>query len=274
LAQDKDKQSPPKSDIARAMTREAIDGPPDRHDVAQLHAPIMREKTEPRDGYEPVPLWLVGLFGVLIFWGGWYVAQYSGGWRADVLDPHPEARFAGTTAREEAPVDPVALGGRLFRVNCESCHQSDGRGVTGQYPPLAGSSWVNGEPYRLKRILLNGLEGPIEVEGTTYNGNMPVFGDRLNDSRIAALLTYIRQAWGNAAGAISTESVAATRAAVQDRRQPWTADELLAITEPDYTAAPEASPETTPAEQETQQAPDEAKSSADDAKGPPEAPTP
>jgi mono/diheme cytochrome c family protein len=274
LAQDQDQQNQRESDLDRGMKRGAIDGPPDRHDVAELHAPIVREKTEPRDGYEPVPLWLVGLFGVLIFWGGWYVAQFSGGWRADVLDPHPEARFAGAAAREEAPMDPVELGGRLYRVNCESCHQSDGRGVSGQYPPLAGSSWVNGEPYRLKRILLNGLEGPIEVEGTTYNGNMPAFGDRLDDAKIAALLTYLRQAWGNEAEPLTAESVAATRAAVQDRRQPWTADELLAITEPDFTASPEASSETTSAEPETPEEPEEAKSAADHAEDPPEAPPP
>ena len=49
----------------------------------------MREKREPRDGYEPVPIWLICVFFALIFWGGWYLAWYSGGFRKDVLDERP-----------------------------------------------------------------------------------------------------------------------------------------------------------------------------------------
>ena len=215
-------------------------------DISELHAPILRERAEPRDGYEPVPLWLILLFGVLLFWGGWYLAEYSGGFRADVLDPRPEARFAGRVVAA-APQDPVALGKKLFTANCVSCHQQNGRGVPGQYPPLAGSEWVTGPPARLKRILLHGLAGEVVVEGETYNGNMPAFGARLSDERLAAVLTFIRQEWGNEAGPVPAESVAATRAATQARGQPWSAAELLAVAEPDY--VPPAAPEKEPEEQ-------------------------
>jgi mono/diheme cytochrome c family protein len=210
-------------------------------DVAKLHAPILRERAEPRDGYEPVPLWLIILFSVLLFWGGWYLAEFGGGFRADVLDPRPEARFPGRAA-VDAPQDPVALGKKLFTANCVSCHQQGGQGVPGQYPPLAGSEWVLGSPARLKRILLHGLAGDVVVKGETYNGNMAAFGARLSDEYIAALLTFLRQEWGNDASPIPPESVAATREATRERREPWSADELLAIEEPDYVPPPEKEP--------------------------------
>ena len=223
------------------------DGQPEAHDVTSLHAPIAREHLEPRDGYEPVPLWLVSLFGVILFWGGWYLATYSGGWRGDVLDHDPAARFAATAGAPAGPVDPVALGERIYRQRCVSCHQATGQGVPNQYPPLAGSEWVVEHEQRLKRILLHGLEGPVTVMGNTYNGAMPGFGAQLKDDQIAAVLTFIRQAWGNTAGPITPEQVAATRAAVGARPRPWSAEELLAITEPDAAPAPPA-PEAPPAE--------------------------
>lgn len=235
---DRDTSRDPSLDVGDAEDRI------EAHDVNQLHAPIMREKTEPRDGYEPVPLWLIAVFGALLFWGGWYLATYSGGWRGDVLDHDPAARFAAIGAAPAAEVDPVALGEKLYRQRCVSCHQADGEGVAGQYPPLAGSEWVLEHEQRLKRILLHGLEGPIQVRGRTYNGAMPAFA-QLKDEQIAAVLTYIRQAWGNDAGPISPEAIAATRQATQGRAAPWSASELLAITEPD---APPAEP---PSEQET-----------------------
>lgn len=203
-------------------------------DVGQLHAPIMREKREPRDGFEPVPLMLVATFGAVLFWGGWYLATFSGGWQPDVLNPDPEARFASRVPLEKLPLDPLALGERLYRANCVSCHQVSGLGVAGQYPSLVGSEWVLENDHQLKRILLQGIEGPMTVLGQTYSGNMPGFGGRLNDEQIAAVLTYIRQSWGNDAELITAEAVAATRAATQHRSQPWTEPELLAITEPDW----------------------------------------
>jgi len=209
----------------------------EKYHVSLLHSPILRERSEPRDGYEPVPLWLAGLFGVLLFWGGWYLSEYSGGWSGANLDPRPEARFA-TAAAQKGPVDPMVLGKKLFTANCVSCHQQSGLGVEGQYPPLAGSPWVLGEPFRIKRILLLGLHGEIVVEGKTFNGNMPPFGARLKDEQIAAVLTYVRNSWGNVASPIQPESVAATRAAVGARTEPWTVGELTAITTPDWTPPP------------------------------------
>lgn len=222
------------------------DGQPEQTDVGHLHAPIVREKLEPRDGFEPVPMWMVAAFGVLLFWGGWYMAMYNGGWRSDILDPDPAVRYQTTGDAAGKPVDPMVLGERLFKANCVSCHQLTGVGVPGQYPPLAGSEWVLEHPQRMKRIVLHGMEGPVVVKGSTYNGNMPAFAAKLNDPQLAAVLTYIRNSWGNAAGPIAPEAVAATREATKTRAKPYHPDELLALTEPDF-VAPAAPPATAPA---------------------------
>jgi len=209
----------------------------DAVDVSALHGPILRERTDPNEGYEPMPMWFIALAGALVFWAGWYMAEYGAGGQADVLDPRPSARFPGGGGGKKE-LDPVELGKKYYTANCVSCHQATGEGVSGQYPTLVGSPWMTGNEARLKRVLLHGLKGPITVAGETYNGNMPAFGNRLKDEHVAAVLTYIRQAWGNAADPIPPESVAATRAATADRRGEWTVTELEGIEGDDYTAPP------------------------------------
>ena len=121
-----------------------------------------------------------------------------------------------------------------------SCHQAQGQGVANQYPPLAGSRWVIGEAEVTRRILLHGLQGPIEVLGKTYNGNMPAFARQLSDEQIAAVITYIRQAWGNEASAVDTASVTRSREATKDQREPYRAEEVENATPPPAPAEPAA----------------------------------
>jgi mono/diheme cytochrome c family protein len=202
----------------------------DRLAVSEVHAAIMREKAEPREGREPTPLWLVGLFGLLLFWGGIYVQRYSGGYDPLQFDEH--ALAGGTrTGLDVGPIDPLVLGRRVYVNNCQVCHQGDGQGLTGQYPPVAGSEWVlEANPDRLVRILLDGLSGPVRVRGQQYNSVMPAWRDLLDDQQIAAVLTFIRQEWENAADPVAAEDVQALREATQTRRaRMWTEAELLAI---------------------------------------------
>ena len=205
------------------------------------------ELAAPTDGLEPIPLWMVTFFGILIFWGGWYLARYVGDWRSDMLEEDPAAlRIASATSI--AGEDPVTLGKRIYTGNCAVCHQSTGLGVPGQYPPLAGSEWLAGNPGRIKRLVLHGGEGLIEVKGSTYNNAMPAFGAKLTDKQIAAVLTFVRgnKDWGNSSEAISPEAVAATRQATKARSNPWSPAELLAIDTDESPAAPASAPASGP----------------------------
>jgi cbb3-type cytochrome c oxidase subunit III len=104
-------------------------------------------------------------------------------------------------------------GRAVFLLNCAACHQPNGKGG-GPYPPLAGNSDVNAvDSAGLIQTVLNGRTGPITVNGTQYGGNMPSWRE-LSDADIAAVLTYVRSAWGNSAPAVSADQVAAARAPV------------------------------------------------------------
>lgn len=222
--------------------------------VAQVHGSILRERAEPRDGYEPIPLWLITLFFCIFFWAGLYLAYNSGGFRADVFNPAQVSWSGGGSAVAAGPVDPKVLGKRVFTQNCVVCHQATGLGVAGQFPPLVGSEWVlrgdwHGDNHLVK-ILLKGLQGPIQVKGNTYNNAMPPWS-QLKDEQIAAVLTYIRSEWGNNAPAISPEFVKAIRDKTLDRTEPWTQKDLQAIPRelaPEAgSAAPAAPPAAAPA---------------------------
>jgi len=121
-------------------------------------------------------------------------------------------------------------GGQLFTLYCSACHGADGKGATGgQFPPLAGSDWVQGDPARAVKIVLHGLHGEVEVDGRKFNLEMPPQGGVLPDDQIAAILTYARTSWGNKADAITADFVKATRDATADRKTPWTAGEILKL---------------------------------------------
>lgn len=127
----------------------------------------------------------------------------------------------------------VALGKRTYGTMCAPCHQDTGLGLPGQFPPLAGSDWVSTPGHtRLIHIVLDGLSGPIEVNGQPYNNAMPPWRDSITDEQVAAVLTYVRQSWGNKAAAVPVDDVKAIRDSTKDRaNQPWTMETLKAIPE-------------------------------------------
>lgn len=113
---------------------------------------------------------------------------------------------------------------------CGTCHQSGGEGLSAsQFPPLAESPWVTGSPDRLIKLTLKGLQGPMELLGKSYSGQVPMtpFEGLLNDEEMAAVLTYIRNAFGNEASVISTEQVGAIRASIADKEGFYSPAELL-----------------------------------------------
>jgi len=127
---------------------------------------------------------------------------------------------------EVGPSTAVRVNGAdLYTQHCATCHGPQGEG-SGPFPPLAGSAWVTGEEETAIRILLNGLQGPVEVQGRSYRNVMPAFGRRLTDAEIAELLSYLRTSWGNDAEAVDPAEVREVRTEHSGRAQPWTASEL------------------------------------------------
>jgi mono/diheme cytochrome c family protein len=140
-----------------------------------------------------------------------------------------EAADAVSTSEGEAPAAPQAPEGEVsgqavYQQYCATCHGADGQGLGGTFPPLAASGWVTGDAETPIRIVLHGLEGPIQVQGTSYDGVMPSFGARLSDTEVAALLNYVRSHWGNEASEVTVEEVRSVRQQYQGRAQPWTPD--------------------------------------------------
>jgi mono/diheme cytochrome c family protein/glucose/arabinose dehydrogenase/lysophospholipase L1-like esterase len=115
---------------------------------------------------------------------------------------------------------------------CSTCHQLDGGGLTAsQFPPLRGTPWVTGSPERLIKIVLKGIMGPIEVAGREYPGQVPMtpYEGMLNDTEIAAVLTYVRNSFGNQASPISPDLVKQVREEVKGKEGFWSPSELLKV---------------------------------------------
>ncbi len=196
------------------------------------HEKLLGKQADERAHYALTPLVLLFVFSGLIFWAGTYLNRYAGHFDATVFNEN--ALPASGPATAGPPVDPLVMGKAAYAQACVLCHMPTGAGQPGIYPPLAKSEWVTGSEERLIRILLHGLKGPVKVNGVDYNAAaMPAFrkGSSYNwsDQKIAAVLTYIRQEWGNAAGPISPEKVTEISNQVAARPAEWTAEELLKL---------------------------------------------
>jgi putative membrane-bound dehydrogenase-like protein len=124
-----------------------------------------------------------------------------------------------------------ASGRTRYQTLCIACHQANGQGLAGLAPSLVKSEWVNGPASRPVRIVLHGLQGPVTVDGTTFDAPvvMPPQKDVLDDLAIAEVLTYVRNEWGNSAPPVQTAEVEAVRKQEAQRSAPWTAKELQQV---------------------------------------------
>jgi mono/diheme cytochrome c family protein len=102
-------------------------------------------------------------------------------------------------------------GAVVYITNCSSCHQADGEGVPGAFPPLAGNPTVTGNPVAVIAIVKHGIGGKIAVNGTAYSGIMPPWAGLISDEDIAAVVTYIRSSWHNRASPVSLADVRAVK---------------------------------------------------------------
>jgi mono/diheme cytochrome c family protein len=174
-------------------------------------------------------------------WAGIYVGIFHGGFSPKVYNEYesnPTAFFplpGGATSGPGGPaveLTALQLGEKVYKEVCQACHQPTGLGQAGQFPALAGSEWVDGSEYNEKRlvaVVLKGMKGPVTVKGSAYNGAMPPQENALKPNKLAAVLTYVRQAWGNKGGEITEAQVIAAKKEFADRSDQWTVEEIKKI---------------------------------------------
>ncbi|HET6604562.1 MAG TPA: copper-containing nitrite reductase [Xanthomonadaceae bacterium] len=163
-----------------------------------------------------------GALGILQVDGEENLAIYSG--------KEVDSVYLGDKAVSQAPVreaaaaaaggsltveQQVAAGGALYNGTCSVCHQDSGQGLPGVFPPLADSDWIaQHSKQELIAVILNGLSGPVTVNGKDYNSVMPPMS-QLTDDEVANILTYTLNHWDNGGGRISKDEVAAVRASTE-----------------------------------------------------------
>ena len=153
---------------------------------------------------------------------------------------HLNGHKVDNAPKEQARTHLVAVADRELYFNgkaiyeregfCATCHQVDGKGLESSgFPPLAGTKWALGNEERLIKLALKGLMGPIEVLGKTYPGQVPMtpYAGMLNDAELAAVLTYVRNAFGNKASVITPDKVKEVRALTDGKTGFYSPEELL-----------------------------------------------
>jgi nitrite reductase (NO-forming) len=157
-----------------------------------------------------------GSLGMLNVGGGAVESIYSG--LQDDRVYRPEGGASQSVEGEKAPPVPltrtkeerVKLGAQVYRQICHACHQPNGEGLANAFPPLAKSDYLASRTDdQLIDIVVKGLEGPLTVNGQSFNSVMPAVA--LSDDKVANVLSFIRNSWGNQGEAITAEQVAARR---------------------------------------------------------------
>ena len=137
----------------------------------------------------------------------------------------PAAPAAASNVFVKASDEQMKRGAAVYARTCIACHQPTGLGLPPVFPPLANAPIVAGNPELPVKFILQGLMGPITVNGMTYNSMMPPVAG-VSDADIADVLTYVRQSFGNQANAVTADQVKAIRAATAGRTTMWTTAEL------------------------------------------------
>ena len=193
-----------------------------------LHSAV--PDTEPQAGQAAMPIWLLVALLLIFFWGGLYFDSHGGWFSGKVYAPY-QSESQLVLFQPASGADRAMQRGRVvFEQVCALCHGVDGMGKPAQAPPFVGSEWVLTDRVgQIIRIPLQGLSGSIKVNGVEWALAMPAMGAALSDEDLAAVLTYMRNSWGNKASEITAEQIKAVRAATSNRTQPWSAPELLSV---------------------------------------------
>ena len=175
-----------------------------------------REQSEPTEQFTPIPVSFLIFVAILTAIGFGYMVKYGSdeGFNGDMRTASALAP-APATAPGAAPA-----GDQIYATLCVACHQANGQGLAGVFPPLADSEWVKAAPELAIKIVLLGMSGNVAVKGQMYNGQMPPF-KQLSDAEIAAVLTHVRTSWSNGAAAVSADSVKQVRDELKERTEAW-----------------------------------------------------
>lgn len=201
---------------------------------------IGTELAEPRAARRPVPVWLLVLLFLLLYWAMVFFDQRSAWFDPNVYVPFQSAQQLVIFQPPSGDADFILKGKQLYSFYCSACHMENGVGNPANgCPPLDGSEWVSAPgPGRIIRLVSKGGQGPIEVKGTVYStGTMLAIGDQMpgdekqKSENIAAILSYIRKGFGKNASMVTTEQVLKVRAEIKDRTGYFSPEELKAAPE-------------------------------------------
>jgi mono/diheme cytochrome c family protein len=202
----------------------------------QPSLPLAAE-AEPQAGRTAVPVWLIVLLFLILYWGMVYFDRNGGWFNEQVYAPYRSFQEVETWQPVTGQAGLAQQGKLVYnKPTCVACHQADGKGTPGQFPSLVQSEWVQEpEPGRIIRAVLYGISGPFQFKGQNFNGAMVPWKDALTDEEIAAVLTYVRQdpEWGNKAPEVKPERVKEVREKTKGRNQPFSQEELLKVSPAD-----------------------------------------
>lgn len=195
---------------------------------------LANEKQEPSESssltFINVPLVLLSL---LVGFGATYLALRTPDMRMEPGDSRTAA--PAVTASGEAPsadgeVDlekTLERGKAVYAAVCQACHQENGQGMAGVFPPLANSPWVLGSALRMTSIILHGVQGPITVNGEKFSNVMPGLREAMSPEDVAAVATYVRGSFGNKASPVTLETVRRALARPKADPNPWNGEDEL-----------------------------------------------
>ena len=190
------------------------------------------ENPKPTSGQEPFPVWLMITCVLLRVIGGASIGSNSGGFNFSNshqagYSPSAPSGLTGK-APELSEFEKYVNGGEaVYKAVCNGCHQATGQGQ-GQIPPLVDSEWVTQGTERFAQIVLNGLSGPITVNGASYGAAvMPAQKGAINDKQVAQVMTYVRYKFGNISDTVVTkEMIEVARQKFGDKPNQYTVSEL------------------------------------------------
>ena len=198
-------------------------------EIVKSHVELSKIKHEPTKNFLIAPLVFVFVFGCLIFVCSIQLSLTTNSFQlhppVEVVELSPEEKEALRLERK------ISSGEKIFAGRCASCHQANGLGIEGQFPPLANSEWVAADPAVITSIILKGLKGEIVVNGKTYGTSAAVnmAAVPISDREIANVSTYVRQAWGNTSSEVTEDFVSELRAEQSSQQDQWVGENLKSL---------------------------------------------